>query len=770
MVLSCVIASIICSDAQAANPVARKQFHSASTRELAAQNSLFIRSELRNSIPISESSGMLPISAGIAIPQGQENEYVLHEFRNLISKLTAWLETIQSEWIREGVEKSIPSIELSQFKQAVEILRAYGNLKGQNNSQSSREWLIKVYDFFGQENIDRLVQTIETYYPTTFGPFMEMGATIKKINMSAKMIHAEAGLVSGLQTTRRNEFVIDEIINFFSMSETGKVFVENHASGLVLNSDELALFMVLKNFIRNALDAGASRIEILANLTEPHLLDIRVIDNGDGINPETLPHIFEVGFTTKPKGIGSGLGLPLSKQMVERRLSGSLGVRSLVGRGTRFTIRIPVNNARSELRMGDGIRFLEPVERKHSSEKLSVFKKNGRLKRRGKDKRSVHRDGDWHQSVKIFIVNEEDGSVLFQKRFSKSNKPEHDGKLHVAVSGHVSHGESVRAAAIREFEEELGVQPELKNLVRISKKDEALLSSKENGRIDNERTTIFLYRTNSDEINRINKRFNRSTIEAIALISPSKLRDIVSGSNGGDEVLSKKVIAIAAQYPDIFSKIFEKHDSKRSELRVYLSQVKLRPYDSKIQIANRWLLNVIRRIVNKERKPLNDRTRNMLLSLFGLNSDHKADQRLGFILSYDLAYDESLLLLLDQAAEALGGAQPIFVVRGNVVDSTTIKGVNKQLKHLPKTRRIQLAANYADARSRLITDYGVREYKLLLSEDEQDNLAYYLNQGFEREEIKIVRRGDWQQLFQTLGITEQILATFQNARLHAQFA
>ncbi len=65
-------------------------------------------------------------------------------------------------------------------------------------------------------------------------------------------------------------------------------------------------------------------------------------DTGEGIAPETLNHIFEPMFTTKRMGAGTGLGLAVSDQVI-REHGGTIRVESEVGRGTRFTILLPVD-------------------------------------------------------------------------------------------------------------------------------------------------------------------------------------------------------------------------------------------------------------------------------------------------------------------------------------------------------------------------------------------------------------------------------------------
>jgi two-component system NtrC family sensor kinase len=71
---------------------------------------------------------------------------------------------------------------------------------------------------------------------------------------------------------------------------------------------------------------------------------ISISDTGRGIAPETLPRIFDPFFTTKPVGKGTGLGLSVSYGIIDKH-GGHIEVDSALGRGTTFTIWLPVQRA-----------------------------------------------------------------------------------------------------------------------------------------------------------------------------------------------------------------------------------------------------------------------------------------------------------------------------------------------------------------------------------------------------------------------------------------
>jgi two-component system NtrC family sensor kinase len=112
-----------------------------------------------------------------------------------------------------------------------------------------------------------------------------------------------------------------------------------------VDGDAQMLSQVFVNLILNAVDVlpPAGRIRILAHesLEEEGFVAIDVSDNGPGIPAHILSQIFDPFFTTKKEGKGTGLGLSVSRGIV-RKLGGFLKARSTVGKGTTFTVLLPV--------------------------------------------------------------------------------------------------------------------------------------------------------------------------------------------------------------------------------------------------------------------------------------------------------------------------------------------------------------------------------------------------------------------------------------------
>jgi signal transduction histidine kinase len=102
--------------------------------------------------------------------------------------------------------------------------------------------------------------------------------------------------------------------------------------------DQAQLRQALLNLLRNAREAlvhgGTIRVETRPLVTQ---VEISVADDGPGIPPDALEHIFDPFFSTKDRG--TGLGLALTQQIISEH-GGEIRCDSEIGRGTRFHIRL----------------------------------------------------------------------------------------------------------------------------------------------------------------------------------------------------------------------------------------------------------------------------------------------------------------------------------------------------------------------------------------------------------------------------------------------
>ena len=102
---------------------------------------------------------------------------------------------------------------------------------------------------------------------------------------------------------------------------------------------------VLLNLLNNAAQAidGFGRIQVKTWAEADYVL-ISIEDSGRGMSAEVQKRIFDPFFTTKPVGEGTGLGLSISFKIIQDH-GGTIRVASVLGRGTRFVLRLPRRQA-----------------------------------------------------------------------------------------------------------------------------------------------------------------------------------------------------------------------------------------------------------------------------------------------------------------------------------------------------------------------------------------------------------------------------------------
>ncbi len=112
----------------------------------------------------------------------------------------------------------------------------------------------------------------------------------------------------------------------------------------IIEADSGRLEQVIVNLTQNAIDAmqnSDTKLLTISTSTQSDCIFISVEDTGSGIPEAQISHIFEPFYTTKSAGKGIGLGLAISKRIIEH-FDGQLSIKSTVGEGTCFEIRLPI--------------------------------------------------------------------------------------------------------------------------------------------------------------------------------------------------------------------------------------------------------------------------------------------------------------------------------------------------------------------------------------------------------------------------------------------
>jgi len=139
--------------------------------------------------------------------------------------------------------------------------------------------------------------------------------------------------------------MLDECCTHVRQEDKHELIVEADHN-LEVIADEHRIEQVLVNFVNNAVKyaPNSKQIHMIVE-REEHYIKVAVKDNGPGIAPEKLPHLFDRYFRADDSGLqvsGLGLGLYISADIVQRH-GGQIGVNSELGAGSTFWFTLPIN-------------------------------------------------------------------------------------------------------------------------------------------------------------------------------------------------------------------------------------------------------------------------------------------------------------------------------------------------------------------------------------------------------------------------------------------
>jgi two-component system sensor histidine kinase HydH len=139
--------------------------------------------------------------------------------------------------------------------------------------------------------------------------------------------------------------LVEDMIDFYSptaYSQSITIRQGLHNEPLICEIDIDMIKQVMLNLFINAQQAMADGGELLIRTTrQGGDATIQVSDTGCGITPDKLPWIFDAYYSSRPQG--SGLGLAIAKRIIEAH-NGAISVNSELGKGTSFTIRLPIRS------------------------------------------------------------------------------------------------------------------------------------------------------------------------------------------------------------------------------------------------------------------------------------------------------------------------------------------------------------------------------------------------------------------------------------------
>jgi signal transduction histidine kinase len=138
--------------------------------------------------------------------------------------------------------------------------------------------------------------------------------------------------------------VVGEAVEAFhpSARELGVTLAIDGPATAPVDADPERLGQIVANLVENALKYADGRVRVGVS-SENGTLELRVDDDGPGIDPADLPHVFERLYTSRTapgRKVGTGLGLAIVHEL-SAAMGGTTAAHSLDGQGTRFVVRIP---------------------------------------------------------------------------------------------------------------------------------------------------------------------------------------------------------------------------------------------------------------------------------------------------------------------------------------------------------------------------------------------------------------------------------------------
>ncbi len=226
---------------------------------------------------------------------------------------------------------------IEPLKHYLNGFKSYFNTVKENQEKITKELQTELETIETENELDYAVEDS----PKLIQSFEEGSARIKKIVSDLQQyIRIEHDFYSTFDVHEAIDSSLDLLDNLYQerlsvFKDYGDIPQIRCASGQINQ--------VFVNVLKNAAEfiEGEGSVQISTSL-EKDCIVVRIQDDGIGIPAENLSKVFDPFFTTKSVGSGTGLGLSLSYGIIERH-EGTLTVESEIGKGTLFTVKLPLS-------------------------------------------------------------------------------------------------------------------------------------------------------------------------------------------------------------------------------------------------------------------------------------------------------------------------------------------------------------------------------------------------------------------------------------------
>ena len=225
---------------------------------------------------------------------------------------------------------------VSEYTQILRMLETLKKSIEEGDIERSKSIVKEISQFENEIQLDQVMSGMDNLLQQN-----QRGVErIQKIVADLKTFAREGGDVLELV---KIEEIIDSILSIVQSELKYKAELKkNYGDTPLVKGNSQKLGQVFINLFVNAVQAMEEKGTIeVRTYAEDKFVCVDVGDTGKGIAPENLKKIFDAFFTTKPVGQGTGLGLSVSYEIVKKH-GGDIRVQSKVGKGTTFTIMLPV--------------------------------------------------------------------------------------------------------------------------------------------------------------------------------------------------------------------------------------------------------------------------------------------------------------------------------------------------------------------------------------------------------------------------------------------
>jgi signal transduction histidine kinase len=200
-----------------------------------------------------------------------------------------------------------------------------------------------IQQIFAQENATELIDSAFKITALKRGSLLIKTATAR----ASKIIYTLKNFVRNgdgevKQRCDVNENIETTLVLYQNLINQGIEVTKNFATLPQIEAFSDELVQVWTNLVHNAIQAmnGKGKIDIETKMEDKNII-VSITDNGGGIPENVRDKIFNQYFTTKKAGEGTGLGLDITKKIIEKH-GGTIWFASEMGSGTTFFVKLPV--------------------------------------------------------------------------------------------------------------------------------------------------------------------------------------------------------------------------------------------------------------------------------------------------------------------------------------------------------------------------------------------------------------------------------------------